>query len=114
MTEVFMVGPLPTSHPRFSLLLTTVVLGLNGDGVLPPPTPMSEEEKQRHEKQRQANASYQAGRCHQEGLERKYNDMYDETDYVLRKYFPSEDDLKQLRDNVVSNLRTQEKEIDQR
>ncbi len=79
---------------------------------------MSEEERQRNEQKIQRErqrleAPYQAARRHQEDLERKYDAIYDDTEYALSRYFSPEGVLKQLRDNVVSNLHTQEKENDE-
>jgi hypothetical protein len=81
----------------------------------------SKKEQQIYEKEQQRHKHikdrYHAVVCRQEVLERKYDTIYGDTEYILRRYFPSEDDLKKLRDNVVSNLRTRmeavEKEQDE-
>jgi hypothetical protein len=66
------------------------------------------ERKREAERQRceQVAASYQAARRHLLALGKKYDDLYDETEFVLRLYFPAED-LKKFSDNVVNNLRAQ-------
>ena len=46
---------------------------------------MREEERQRRE---QIAASYEAARRHQEGLEERYDEIYDETEHLLGRLFP--------------------------